>query len=153
MKPGKIGDNENNLISNSYNRNEKKKINQELLNSAKYGDFDLCVDLLDKKRGELRADVNFKGENDWNPLHFVCLNSNVRLLNFLIYNGANVDSETTLKFTPLIIACQKGFEETAHILISSGSDINSRDIYNNTPLHYCSQYGIFLVILDIIFFN
>ena len=99
--------------------------------------------MLDKKRGELKADVNFKGENDWTPLHFVCLNGNMRLVNYFIYNGANVDSETTLQFTPLIIACQKGFEEIAHILINSGSDINSHDIYNNTPLHYSSQYGTF----------
>jgi ankyrin repeat protein len=120
---------------------EKKKINQDLLSSAKFGDFETCVELLDKKRGELRADVNTKGENDWTPLHFACLGGNVRLVNLLIYNGANVDAETTLKFTPLIIACQKGYEEIAHILINSGSDINAHDIYNNTPLHYCAQYG------------
>lgn len=122
-------------------RNEKKKINQEFLTAAKYGDQNLCAEFLDKKRGDLKADVNCKGENDWTPLHFCCLNGNAGLVELLVFNEGNIEAETTLKFTPLIIACQKGHKEIAQLLINAGADINSADIYNNTPLHYCSQYG------------
>mmetsp|Transcript_16589 Transcript_16589/g.14432 ORF Transcript_16589/g.14432 Transcript_16589/m.14432 type:complete len:97 (+) Transcript_16589:460-750(+) len=94
--------------------------------------------LLDKKRGDLRADVNTKGDNDWTPLHFACLNGNIDLINLLLYNEANIDAETTLKFTPLIIASQKGHEEIVQLLINSGADVNCKDIYNNTPLHYAA---------------
>jgi ankyrin repeat protein len=121
--------------------NERKKNNHQLLDSSKFGDVDTCIKLLDKKKGDLRADVNTKGDNDWTPLHFACLNGNYELSNLLIYNEANIDAETTLKFTPIIIAAQKGHEEIVQLLINSGTDINSKDIYNNTPLHYAAQNG------------
>jgi FOG: Ankyrin repeat len=121
--------------------NERKKNNYLLLEHAKFGDVDNCAKLLDKKKGDLKADVNTKGDNDWTPLHFACLNGNQELVNLLLYNEANIDAETTLKFTPLIIASQKGHEDIVQLLINSGADINCKDIYNNTPLHYAAQNG------------
>ena len=122
-------------------RAERKKINQEFLFAAKHGDLAKCKDLVDKKRGDLRADVNHKGENDWTPLHFCCLTGNVLLVELLIFNEANIEAETTLKFTPLIIACQKGNKEIAQMLINAGADINCTDTYMNTPIHYAAQNG------------
>ena len=121
---------------------ERKKNNFQLLECAKFGDVDGCTRLLDKKKGDLKADVNSKGDNDWTSLHFACLNGNTQLVSLLLFNEANIDAETTLKFTPLIIACQKGHEEIVQVLINSGADINCKDVYNNTPLHYAAQNGI-----------
>ena len=123
------------------NRAEKKKVDQDFLTAAKYGDSTACSELLDNKRGDFKADVNCKGENDWTPLHFSCLNGALDLVELLIYNEANIESETTLKFTPLIVACQKGHQDIAQMLIDAGADINCADIYNNTSLHYAAQYG------------
>jgi ankyrin repeat protein len=121
--------------------NERKKNNYLLLEHAKFGDVDACIKLLDKKKGDLKADANSKGDNDWTPLHFACLNGNKELVNLLLYNEANIDAETTLKFTPLIIASQKGHEEIVQLLINTGVEINCKDVYNNTPLHYAAQNG------------
>ena len=107
----------------------------------KHGNLTACKDLLDKKRGELKAEVNFKGENDWTPLHFACLSGNAFLVELLIFNEANVEAETSLKFTPLIISSQKGHKEIVQRLINAGADINCSDIYHNTPLHYAAQNG------------
>lgn len=100
-----------------------------------------CHQLLDKKRGDLMADVNMKGDNDWTPLHFACISGNFELVNFLIGKEANIDAETTLRFTPLHIAVQRGSEEIAQLLINSGADVDCKDVYSNTPLHYASQNG------------
>ena len=124
-------------------RVEKKKINHDFLIAAKYGDLETCTELLSKKRGELKAEVDYKEENDWCPLHFACLNGNTALVELLIRNEANIEAETNLlKFTPLIIASQKGHRDIASLLMQAGADINGVDMYNNTPLHYASQSGM-----------
>ena len=118
---------------------EKKKTNNRFLQACQSGDLLVCQQLLDKKRGDLVADINTKGENDWTPIHFACLNGNTSLVYLLISKEANIDGETSLKFTPLHITAQKGFEEIAQLLINAGADVNCKDIFNNTPLHYSSQ--------------
>jgi len=118
---------------------EKKKTNNRFLQACQSGDLLVCQQLLDKKRGDLAADINTKGENDWTPIHFACLNGNTSLVYLLISKEANIDGETSLKFTPLHITAQKGFEEIAQLLINAGADVNCKDIFNNTPLHYSSQ--------------
>lgn len=120
---------------------EKKKNNQLLLEAAKFGDVAHVNQLLDKKKGDLKADVNCKGENNWTPLHFACLSGSYELVKLFLFNQANLDAETTLKFTALHVACQKGFLDIAQLLINSGVDINSKDLYNNTSLHYAAQNG------------
>lgn len=122
-------------------RNEKKRVNQEFWTAAKYDDIFACKGYLDKKRGELRADVNFKGDNGWTALHFAALNGNSAVTDLLLLHEAEIEAETSLKFTPLIIACQKGHKEIVQKLITSGADINSADLYNNTSLHYAAQNG------------
>jgi len=120
---------------------EKKKNNQDLLEAAKFGDIQLAMRLLDKRKGDLRADVNAKGENNWTALHFACLTGNYDFVNLLFFNEASADAETTLKFTPLHVAAQKGHSEIVQLLINTGADINAKDLYNNSPLHYASQNG------------
>lgn len=118
---------------------EKKRTNNKFLQAVQCGDIVTCQQLLDKKRGDLIADVNSKGDNDWTPLHFSCLSGNLNIVNLLLNKKANIDAETTLKFTSLHIATQKGFEEITQCLIRAGAEVNCRDIYSNTPLHYAVQ--------------
>ena len=120
---------------------EKKKNNCLLLEASKLGNIEVCRRLLDKNKGDLRGDVNCRGDNGWTPFHFACLNGNIDLVNLFLYNEADIDTETTLKYTPLHIAAQKGFAEITQLLINSGADFNGKDIFNNTPLHYAAQSG------------
>lgn len=121
--------------------NEKKNNSNLLLEASKLNKFEMCWQLLDKSKGDLKADVNYKGENGWTPLHFACLNGNIDLVNLLLYNGAHTDAETTLKYTVLHLAAQKGHVEVFKLLINSGANLNATDMFNNTPLHYAAQNG------------
>jgi ankyrin repeat protein len=59
---------------------------------AKINKTEKCLELRDKSRGELRADINTKGENDWTALHYAAYNGNAKLLSFLLYHEATIDA-------------------------------------------------------------
>lgn len=61
---------------------------------AKINNQEKCVELLDKRRGNKKADVNARGEDNWTPLHYAALNGNAKLLSFLLYHDAIIDSLT-----------------------------------------------------------
>ena len=59
---------------------------------AKINNTEKCVELLDKKKGDFRADINSKGDNEWTALHFACFNGNIKLVSFLLYNESMIDA-------------------------------------------------------------
>jgi len=119
----------------------KKKNNSILLEACKFGDLELSKDLLDKNHGDLKADVNCKGEEGWTPFHFACMSGNMDLVKFLLKNQPDIDMETKHKFTALHIAAQHGFVDIVELLIELNVDTNSQDIYKNTALHYAALNG------------
>lgn len=56
----------------------------------------------------------------------------------LLQRGANPNSETLRKYTPLHIAADEGFTRAAKVLIESGANVNAIDGRNLAPLHYAS---------------
>lgn len=87
--------------------NENSKINEKFLLNAKMNDYEKTIDFLEKNKTSKFFNINCKGDNDWTPLHYAALNGNVKILNFLLSNDAIIDSETSSKLTPLMIASQK----------------------------------------------
>ena len=76
---------------------------------AKINDCEKCLKILSlkeftKQRPQL---INYKGSNDWCPLHYASLNGNVKLVDLLLVNETEIDAETSSKLTSLMIACQK----------------------------------------------
>lgn len=62
-------------------RNKKRKNNGDFLLYAKINKTAQCLELLDKKLGDMKADVNVKeSTNDWTPLHYACHNGNTKLV-------------------------------------------------------------------------
>ena len=86
---------------------EKNQVNQEFLLMAKINKTEKCLELRDRQRGELRADVNIKGENDWTPIHYAAFNGNSKLVSFLLFHEANIDAMTSSYETPLTLSSQK----------------------------------------------
>lgn len=87
--------------------NENSKINEKFLLNAKMNDYEKTIDFFEKNKTSKFFNINCKGDNDWTPLHYAALNGNVKILNFLLSNDAIIDSETSSKLTPLMIASQK----------------------------------------------
>ena len=87
--------------------NEGLTLNDRFLNLVKLGDYEKCLDLVEKNKVNKLLNVNYRGENDWTAIHYSALNGNHKILNLLLYNDAIIDNETSSKLTPLMIACQK----------------------------------------------
>lgn len=68
-------------------------INGEFILNAKINNYEKCADLLDKKRGDLKADINSRCENEWTALHYAAFNGNNRLVSYLLFNEAIIDPE------------------------------------------------------------
>lgn len=86
---------------------DKRRINQELLGAVKSNNILLVEKLFDENVGDKKPEINCKDEKDWSCLHFACLAGNYGMALQLIKREAEIDPQTNLKQTPLIIAAQK----------------------------------------------
>jgi len=106
-----------------------KRIDVDLSN--KYGETPLMMASID---GDLplvktlvlqkKAMVNHIG---WTPLHYACSKGNLEVAQFLIVNGALVDSPSIGDTTPLMMAVQSGNEQLVKLLLDKGADIQLRN--------------------------
>lgn len=81
--------------------------NEKLLFHVKMNEYEKAIELIEKNKYNKFFNINCKGDNDWTPLHYASLNGNAKILNLLLANEVIIDSETSSKLTPLMIACQK----------------------------------------------
>ncbi len=63
----------------------------------------------------------------WTPLHYACTRGHLNIAQFLITNGANVNSRSLNGSTPLMMAVQSGNEELVKYLLDKGADISLRN--------------------------
>jgi len=127
---------------------DKKRLNNSLLiEASKFGNLEMCRELLHQKNGDLKADINCKGEGGWTPFHFACMSGNMELVRFFLRNETDIDIETKYKFTALHIAAQSGFKDIVQLLIDLKVDVNSKDAYKNTALHYAAMNGMFFIFI------
>jgi len=99
--------------------------------SNKYGETPLMIASID---GDLtlvktlvlqkKAMVNHIG---WTPLHYACSKGNLEVAQFLVTNGALVDSPSSGNTTPLMMAVQSGNEQLIKLLLDKGADIQLRN--------------------------
>ena len=63
----------------------------------------------------------------WTPLHYACAKGHLEVAQFLIANGAIVDSSSLGNTTPLMMAVQSGNEQLVKLLLDKGADIQLRN--------------------------
>ena len=77
------------------------------------------IDIRDKEQRTALINASFYG--------------NETLLEWLLENGADVNTQDTIGFTALHFACQEGHLQCVKILLTGKSNINIPDKYGNTP--------------------
>ena len=63
------------------------------------------------------------------PLHCACMNGNLGAVEYLLANGAKIDSTSnTMGRTPLMLAALRGHDDICEIMIAAGASLEIRDL-------------------------
>lgn len=122
----------------------KRETNAKLWQAIERNDINLCKELLDREiHGDLVAQTNAKGLNDWTALHIASSEGFKDACEVLLFQGegTDIDARTSMGRTPLHLACLHGHLPVVKVLIREGADINAVDSERNTALHYASING------------
>lgn len=76
----------------------------------------------------------------WTPLHYACTNGHIEVAQFLLTNGATVDSRSLNGTTPLMMAVQSGNEELVKLLLDKGANIQIRNNLGLTAIDIADIY-------------
>ena len=63
----------------------------------------------------------------WTPLHYACAKGQLSVAEFLLAQGAQVDSRSLNNTTPLMMAVQSGNERLVKLLLDKGADLQLRN--------------------------
>jgi ankyrin repeat protein len=106
-------------------------------NGAMYGHIELLKLLL---ANGSKIDEPGGRENE-TPLHLAARNHILKVITFLIKNGANVNSVDRRLKTPLHVALHEKRYKISEKLLKHGADPNARTDEDKTPLYETIQYG------------
>ena len=121
---------------------KKRRQNFLFLTAAETGDKEKVLELLDaNKHGDLIADINTKGLDEFTPLHLATSEGRIDVIICLLEHGAMLEALTSSMRTPLHVACNRGNKEIIEILVNKGANINAQDKDGNTPSHILSEAG------------
>jgi ankyrin repeat protein len=99
------------------------------------------------------ANLNYKGENDWTPLHFACWFGNAKIVNLLLLNKAEIDIKAKNGLTSLMVVCKTGNLHIFNTLIAAGANYEEVDSNGSTCLHYAAQGGSREIITELLNLN
>ena len=84
-----------------------------------------------------KAQINHIG---WTPLHYACANGHLDIAQFLIANGASIDSLSQGNTTPLMMAVQSGNEVLVKLLLDKGADLQLRNSQGLSAIDIAAIY-------------
>ena len=76
----------------------------------------------------------------WNPLHYACAKGHLEVAQFLVANGAIVDSLSAGNTTPLMMAVQSGNEQLVKFLLDKGADLQLKNANGLTAIDIADIY-------------
>jgi ankyrin repeat protein len=76
----------------------------------------------------------------WTPLHYACAKGHLDVAQFLIANGAIVDSMSLGNTTPLMMAVQSGNDQLVKLLLDKGADLKLRNDQGFTAIDIADIY-------------
>lgn len=119
-----------------------KRIDVDLSN--KYGETPLMIASIEGDLPMVKTLVNQKNAMvehiGWTPLHYACTKGNLEVAQFLVANGATVDSQSLNGTTPLMMAVQSGNEQLVKFLLDKGADLKTRNNLGLTAIDIADIY-------------
>ena len=76
----------------------------------------------------------------WTPMHYACSKGQLEVAQFLVANGAVVDSTSLNGTTPLMMAVQSGNEQLIRFLLDQGADISVRNSMGYSAIDIADIY-------------
>ena len=76
----------------------------------------------------------------WTPMHYACSKGQLEVAQFLVANGAVVDSTSLNGTTPLMMTVQSGNEELIRFLLDQGADISVRNSMGYSAIDIADIY-------------
>jgi ankyrin repeat protein len=77
----------------------------------------------------------------WTPLHYACSKGHLEVAQFLIANGAKVDSLSLGGTTPLMMAVQSGNELLVKLLLDKGANLQLRNAEGASAIDIADIYS------------
>ncbi|XP_057338533.1 putative ankyrin repeat protein RF_0381 [Microplitis mediator] len=106
------------------------------------------------------ADVNAldesTAEKKQSLLHKAVKHSRVDLIDFLIYNGADLDAVNSTGVTPIFYSVRKNLHaqiSAVMLLLDAGADVNVKDLKGRTPLDVARKYQCVFQVQVLLFFG
>ncbi|KAJ6089813.1 hypothetical protein N7467_005029 [Penicillium canescens] len=95
-----------------------------------------------QKDGTRFSDIlNAKCGHLGSALHVASFNGHDKVVQILLDNGADINSENDRNITALHAASSKGHEKVVQILLDNSADLNTKDYRQITALHAASSQG------------
>lgn len=123
---------------------EKRQRNEALWLAARENRVEMCLDALNYRRhGDLCAQVNSKGEEDWTALHMAASHNCLEVCEVLILTSEEIDLHAFSRSgqTALHLAAERGFLEIVQLLVKVGNQVNTQDREGRTALHLAAMMG------------
>jgi ankyrin repeat protein len=134
-----IRDKSNNVIDALLN---DKRIDVDLSNKS--GETPLMMASIDGNLPLVKTLVlGHKAQLDhigWTPLHYACAKGHLEVAQFLVANGAIVDSLSVGNTTPLMMAVQSGNEQLVKFLLDKGADLQLKNANGLTAIDIADIY-------------
>ncbi|CDW85828.1 dhhc zinc finger domain containing protein [Stylonychia lemnae] len=106
-----------------------------------------------KDRLKYWINTHSKGEEGFTALHFASFHGNIRLIKYLLENGADPSQSNKQGINMLHVAAQGDQPASLYFFKQLGIDIDSRDKRQSTPLHWAAFSGAELALSYIVAWN
>ena len=111
-------------------------LNNELLLTAKSGNKERFIEILEKVISKDQNKINYQDENGNSALHYSCDEGNLRIVEILLKANCDPNLKNKENKTPLHFSAKRGYFDICKLLIENGALLDVFDNQKNSPLHF-----------------